>query len=52
LGIRKKYRTSSKPLWLDTFEECPVIEIACGSSYSLAINARGELFGWGEASLG
>ena len=52
LGVRKAYKTASKPLYLDSFKNKPVDFIACGSHHSLAVTHKGELYGWGEATLG
>lgn len=52
LGISQKIEIASKPNYVKAFFGTPVIFIAAGASYSLAITHENRLYGWGEARLG
>ena len=52
LGVSDKVEIASKPSFVRAFFGVPVIFIACGSYYSLAITYENKLYGWGEARLG
>lgn len=52
LGLSKSTEMASTPTYVKSFYEKPVIFIAAGAFYSLAITKDGSLWGWGEAKMG
>lgn len=52
LGISNKIEIAAKPNYVKAFFGVPVIFIACGAYYSLAITSEYKLYGWGEARMG
>lgn len=52
LGISDKIDIASKPNYIKAFFGVPVVFIACGAYYSLAITYENKLYGWGEARHG
>jgi len=52
LGVSNKIEIASKPNYVKTFFGTPVLFIAAGAYYSLAITHENKLYGWGEARMG
>ena len=52
LGVSDKIEIASKPSFVRAFFGVPVIFVAWGAYYSLAITYENKLYGWGEARLG
>ena len=52
LGIRKSIETVSIPKYIDTLFRKRVVDIACGSRHSMAIDENGDLYTWGEGRCG
>ena len=52
LGVSKRIEVASKPNYVKGFFQNPVIFIAAGAYYSLAITQDNKLHGWGEARCG
>jgi E3 ubiquitin-protein ligase HERC3 len=52
LGIRSSIETVSIPKYIDSLFRKRIVEIACGSRHSLAIDENGDLYTWGEARCG
>lgn len=52
LGITSKIEIAAKPSYVKAFFGVPVVFVACGAYYSLAITNESKLYGWGEARMG
>ncbi|CAI2374842.1 unnamed protein product [Moneuplotes crassus] len=52
LGVSNLIEIASKPNYVKGFFKNPVIFVAAGALYSLAITHENKLYGWGEARLG
>jgi alpha-tubulin suppressor-like RCC1 family protein len=52
LGVSNTIEIASKPNYVKSFFNIPVIFIAAGAYYSLAITHDNNLYGWGEARMG
>jgi alpha-tubulin suppressor-like RCC1 family protein len=52
LGVSESIEVATKPNYVKGFFGVPVIYIAAGAYYSLAITHENKLYGWGEARLG
>lgn len=52
LGVSNIVEIASKPNYVKAFFNNPIIFIAAGAFYSLAITHENKLYGWGEARMG
>lgn len=52
LGVSERIEVAAKPNYVKGFFGVPVVYIAAGAFYSLAITHDNKLYGWGESRLG
>lgn len=52
LGLSRSTQIAATPQYLKAFYGTPVVYVAAGAYYSLAITKDGSVWGWGEAKLG
>nr|CCA19631.1 conserved hypothetical protein [Albugo laibachii Nc14]CCA22881.1 conserved hypothetical protein [Albugo laibachii Nc14] len=52
LGLGVTWQYSVVPQLVDRLSQVPIVSISAGSSYSVAVSAKGELYSWGDGMYG